>query len=208
MQSVDPVVGNDRAAAGRGLAAGRQVQPDAEHWRASAAWTNLPGVDGRPHSLADLEGKEGIVVVFTCNSCPYAVDYEDRIQALAAKYAGEASRVALVAINVNRVSEDSLPRMKERAEKKGFQFPYLFDESQQIARAYGAVWTPEFFVLDKQRRVVYMGAMDDNTDAAKVTVRYVERAIDAVLAGAEPEVKETPAVGCAIRYVRERKKTR
>jgi peroxiredoxin len=168
------------------------------------AWKDLPGVDGRKHSLSELDA-ELVVVVFTCNSCPIAADYEDRIMALAKKYSMQPGKLALVAINVNRLAEDSLPKMKERAEQKGFPFPYLFDESQKIAKAYGAAFTPEFFVLDKDRRVAYMGGMDDNSDAAKVKVKYLEPAVEAVLAGAKPETQETVARGCRIRYVRERK---
>src|SRR6188472_1025550 len=91
------------------------------------SWKELPGTDGKPHSLDDLKSSKLVVVVFTCNSCPIASDYEDRIIALADKYRKEA---AFVAINVNRIPEDSLPRMKERAENRKFPFPYLFDESQ------------------------------------------------------------------------------
>ena len=168
------------------------------------AWKNLPGVDGKKHSLADLDA-ELVLVVFTCNSCPIATDYEDRILAIAKKYASDGGKLALAAINVNRIDEDSLPKMKERAEQKGFSFPYLFDESQQIARAYGAAFTPEFFLLDEQRRVVYMGAMDDNSNPSLVKTRFLEQAIEAALAGEKPEVKETVAIGCRIRYARERK---
>ena len=168
------------------------------------AWKDLPGVDGKKHSLADLDA-ELVVVVFTCNSCPIATDYEDRILAIAKKYASDGGKVALAAINVNRIDEDSLPKMKERAEQKGFPFPYLFDESQQIAKAYGAAFTPEFFLLDKDRRVVYMGGMDDNSNPSLVKTRFLEQAIEAALAGEKPEVKETVAIGCRIRYARERK---
>ncbi len=166
------------------------------------AWAKLPGVDGKSHSLADLD-KKFVVVVFTCNSCPYAVDYEDRIIAFAKKYAEVAD---VVAINVNRIPEDSLPRMKERAADKGFPFPYLYDESQQIARDYGAIYTPEFFVLDSDRKVVYMGGIDDNSDASAVTERYLEAAMDALLAGKQPPTAETVARGCRIRFERQRRR--
>lgn len=170
---------------------------------AAPAWENLPGVDGQRHSLADLDA-EVVVVVFTCNSCPVAADYEDRIIAMAKKYGGAEGKAAFVAINVNRIPEDSLPKMKERAEQQGFPFPYLFDESQNIAKAYGAAFTPEFFVLDKNRRVAYMGGMDDSSDPKRVKTRYLEPAIEAVLAGEKPETAETVARGCRIRYVRKR----
>ncbi len=173
---------------------------------AAPAWNELPGVDGKPHGLADLKAKDVVVVTFTCNSCPYAVDYEDRLIAFAKKHCGPEGTVALVAINVNLVAEDRLPAMKERADKKGFNFPYLFDETQKIGHDYGATFTPEFFVLGKDRKIAYMGAMDDNTDAAKAKVNYVEQAVAALLAGKTPEVKETVGRGCLVRYDRRRKK--
>jgi peroxiredoxin len=169
------------------------------------AWGNLPGVDGKEHSLAELKDKEAIVVVFTCNSCPYAVDYEDRIIAFAKQHARKDGKVALIAINVNAVEEDSLPKMKERSQKKGFPFAYLYDESQEIAREYGATYTPEFFVLDRDRKIVYMGALDDDTDADKATVNYVALAVEAAIAGQKPKTTETVAVGCLVRFARKRR---
>jgi peroxiredoxin len=164
-------------------------------------WSGLPGVDDKQHSLDDLQGKQVVVVVFTCNSCPYAVDYEDRLIQFAAN---KGDDVGLVAVNVNKVDEDLLPAMKQRAEAKGFNFPYLFDESQKIAKDFGATRTPEFFVFDKNRRVAYMGAMDDSSAPDGVKETYLKDAVEALLAGKEPEVKETPPVGCAIRFERKR----
>jgi peroxiredoxin len=172
---------------------------------AAPDWKGLEGTDGQKHSLADLSDKEVIVICFTCNTCPYAVDYEDRLIALAKKFAAEGDKCALVAINANKVKDDLLPAMQERAKTKGFNFPYLHDETQQVARSFGATYTPEFVVLNKQRKVIYLGAMDDSTDGKKITKRYVEDAVAAALAGKLPETTETPAVGCAVRYVRERK---
>jgi len=168
-------------------------------------WKALEGADGQKHSLSDLADKQVIVVCFTCNTCPYAVDYEDRLIALAKKFAAEGNKCALVAINANKVKEDLLPAMQERAKSKGFNFPYLHDETQQVARSFGATFTPEFVVLNKDRKVVYLGAMDDSPDGNKITKRYIEDAVAATLAGKSPETAETPAVGCAVRYVRERK---
>ena len=173
---------------------------------AAPAWKKLPGVDGKQHALADLKDKSVVVVVFTCNSCPYAVDYEDRLVNFATQHATKDSPVALVAINVNTVKEDLPDQMKKRAQAKGFTFPYLFDGTQQIAKAYGAGATPEFFVLDRQRRVVYMGAMDDNPDASKVQRKHVEQAVQAALSGKAPQVKETVPIGCRIRFARRRRK--
>jgi peroxiredoxin len=169
------------------------------------AWAALPGTDGKNHSLADLADKPVVVVVFTCASCPTAVDYEDRINSLAKAHAGEKGQVAVVAICVNQVKEDQLPALTERAKQKGFAFTCLYDESQKIAKDYGAVFTPEFYVLDRDRKVVYMGAMDDATDAARVTRRYVDEAIAAALAGKKPELTEVIARGCRVRYARERR---
>ncbi|MBL8827597.1 MAG: thioredoxin family protein [Planctomycetaceae bacterium] len=173
---------------------------------AAPSWKDLPGTDGQKHALADLKDKPIVVVVFTCNSCPYAVDYEERLVALAKKHAGATGQVAVVAINVNKVAEDSLPEMKKRAAARGFTFPYVFDESQQIARDFGATFTPEFFVLDQARKIAYMGALDDQSDAAKVTVNYVDQAIAALLKGEQPATTETVARGCLVRYARQRKK--
>ncbi|MBX3438064.1 MAG: thioredoxin family protein [Planctomycetaceae bacterium] len=170
------------------------------------AWKDLPGTDGKTHSLSDLAAKPIVVVVFTCASCPTASDYEDRINKLAEHSSGAAGQAAVVAICVNRVPEDQLPALTQRAAEKSFQFDYLYDESQQIAKDYGALFTPEFFVLNQERKIVYMGAMDDATNPDQVTRRFVEDAIAATLAGGAPETREVIARGCLIRYARERRK--
>lgn len=168
------------------------------------SWQGLVGVDGKKHALDDFKDKDVVIVVFTCCSCPVAVEYEDRIITLARKHAGP--KVAIVAINPNRIPEDRLPEMKERARQKGFPFPFLHDETQKTARAYGAVYTPEFFVLNRDRKVVYMGAMDDKIDPRKVTKHYLEAAVSAARKGEQPAVRETLAHGCQIRYERQRRK--
>ena len=157
---------------------------------AAPDWSGLVGTDAKKHSLADLKGKEVVVICFTCNTCPYAVDYEDRLIALAKKFAAEDARCALVAINANKVKDDLLPAMQERAKSKGFNFPYLHDESQQVAKSHGATFTPEFVVLNKEHKVVYLGAMDDSPDGKKITQRYVEDAVAATLAGRLPDTKD------------------
>ncbi len=167
---------------------------------AAPAWSGLEGTDGKKHALSDFKDKEVVVVVFTCNSCPIAVDYEDRIIAFTKKYAGPTSKVAVVAINVNTIPEDRLDKMKERAREKRFNFPYLYDPSQQSARAYGAIYTPEFFVLNKARKIAYLGAMDDTSTAANVKLRYLEDAVQATLRGDKATPGETLARGCRIRF--------
>ena len=170
------------------------------------AWRDLPGVDGKRHSLADLHDREVVIVVFTCNSCPIASDYEDRIISFAKKNCGPGQKAALVAINVNTVEEDLLPRMKERAATKSFPYPYLFDQTQKIGKAYGALFTPEFFVLDKDRKIAYMGAFDDNVEPSKIKHAYLEPAVEAVLKGGKANPAESQASGCLIRYERTRRR--
>jgi peroxiredoxin len=170
---------------------------------AAPVWKDLPGVDGKTHSLADLKESKAVVLVFTCNSCPYAVDYEERIIALTKQFAAQG--VAVVAINVNKVPEDSFDEMQARAKSRGFNFPYLYDQTQQIARDYGATNTPEFFVLDAQRKIAYMGALDDSPAADKVQKQHVVAALTALLDGKQPPVTETVAIGCLVRYERKRR---
>ncbi len=189
-----------------GTVAAGEFNPVLNIGDAAPAWENLPGVDGRQHSLSDLATKRVIVVVFTCNSCPVAQDYEARIQQVAARYAAPDSPVALVAINVNLIPEDRLDKMQQRAAEKGFTFSYLFDESQQIAKRYGAAFTPEFFVLNAQRQVIYMGGMDDNSNPKLATINYLDPAIEAGLAGKLPDQREQPARGCGIRFASERRR--
>ena len=166
-------------------------------------WTNMPGVDGQSHSFPELlpqnKSPRALVVVFTCNHCPVAQAYEDRLIAISRDYAKHD--VQMVAINCNRTAADQLPAMQERAKAKKFDFPYLFNEDQAVGRAYGARFTPEVFVIDPQRRIVYQGAIDDNWQSAdKVTQPYLRQALDALLAGRKPEPAETKPVGCGIMY--------
>ena len=168
---------------------------------AAPAWKELVGVDDKQHALADLQKAKLVVVVFTANSCDVATDYEDRVNDFAKKHKAD---VAVVAINVSKKPADSLANMKRRAEEKKFAFPYLSDPSQAIGKAYGANYTPEFFLLDGKRRIVYMGSMDDSTYADRVKENYLEDAVAAVLKGLEPPVAETAPRGCRIRYPRSR----
>jgi peroxiredoxin len=161
------------------------------------SWANLEGTDGKKHSLSDLKDKDYLVVVFTCNSCPVAVAYEDRIL----EFAKANPKVGIVAINVNTATADALPAMKERATKKKFTFDYLYDPSQEIARKYGATYTPEFFVLNAERKVVYMGAMDDKAAPGTPKVKFLDDAFAAIIVGKTPEITESSASsGCRIKY--------
>jgi peroxiredoxin len=162
----------------------------------------LTGVDDRRHALEDYADKEAVAVIFTCNHCPYARAWEDRLIGIQSDYA--ARGVQLVAINANdanKYPDDSFPRMKERSEEQGFNFPYLYDESQEVARAYGAERTPEIFLFDKGGSLRYHGTVDDNyEDPAAVNAHYLREALEAVLAGREPSTTETTPVGCTIKW--------
>jgi peroxiredoxin len=169
---------------------------------AAPTWANLEGTDGKKHSFADWKGKDVLVVVFTCNSCIVAEGYEERLKAFAAECDKPGSKVGFVAINVNTGKADALPAMKERAARKKFGFTYLYDPSQKTALAYGAAFTPECFVLNKDRKVVYMGAFDDKAGGDPKT-HYVADAVKAALAGKPAPAAETSAAaGCKIRINR------
>ncbi|QDT03201.1 thiol-disulfide oxidoreductase [Rubripirellula lacrimiformis] len=186
-----------------GIAAAGQYNSVISVGDAAPSWEALEGVDGKHHSRAETSDKAATVVVFTCNSCPYAVDVEDRLIWLHENYSPRD--VAVVAINVNLIDEDSLPAMKEKAESKAFPFAYLIDPSQQIAKQFGAKFTPQCFVINQAGKVAYMGSMDDSPDGKQITQRYVAEALDAVLAGKNPKVTETVPIGCQIRFKRERR---
>ncbi len=162
-------------------------------------FTNLPATDDKRYSLADFKDKELLLVVITCNHCPVAADYEDRTIAFAKKY---AEKVGVVAISISKEDDDSLAEMKKRAKDKGFPYPYLRDESQKIGRALGAYVTPQFFLLNKERKVVYMGLMDDEQNPKKVKERYLTDAVDALLKGGKPAKAETQPFGCTIEYAK------
>jgi peroxiredoxin len=162
------------------------------------AWKGLIGVDDKQHSLADLKKAKAVVVCFTCNHCPIAKFYEDRLVRLARDYRDKG--VALVAINVNNLEADKLPAMKVRSEEKNFNFPYLYDPTQEIGRKYGAAVTPHFFLLDGKRKIAYIGAMDDSNESARVKKQYLRDAVDAVLTGKTPETTKTRPRGCSIKY--------
>ena len=164
----------------------------------------LKNIDGEYLSLSDYKEAKGFIVVFTCNTCPYAVAYEDRIEALNKKYAAKGYPViAIMPNNVQTKPGDSMESMQIRAKEKGFTFPYLMDADQSIYPQYGATKTPHIYVLESTDRgpvVQYIGAIDDNyKDASLVKTKYVENAVDALLNGVAFEVHKTKAIGCSIK---------
>jgi peroxiredoxin len=162
----------------------------------------LPGVDDRRHALEDYADKEAVAVVFTCNHCPYAQAWEDRLTEIQADYAPRGAQlVAISANDAKKYPDDSFPRMKKHSEEKGFNFPYLYDESQEVARAYGAERTPEIFLFDKDGTLRYHGTVDDNyDDPAAVKAHYLRDALEAVLEDREPPTTETTPVGWTIKW--------
>ncbi len=162
---------------------------------------NLKSVDGKMYSLSSFPKAKGYIVIFTCNHCPFAVKYEDRMNELAKKY--KPKGYELIAINPNDPAvqpADSYEKMQVRAKEKGFAFPYLFDKGQKIFPQYGATKTPHVYLLDKNMIVKYIGAIDDNVDDAKaVKEKYVENAIEALEKGMEPSPSTTKAIGCSIK---------
>ncbi|WP_194767122.1 thioredoxin family protein [Tamlana sp. I1] len=165
---------------------------------------SLKNIDGKMVSMADYKDAKGFIITFTCNTCPYAVMYEDRIIELNKKYAPKGYPViAIMPNNVAVKPGDALPEMKKRAEEKGFNFPYLIDAKQTVYPKFGATKTPHMFVLEKTSKgnvVKYIGAIDDNyKDASAVTTKYVEDAVNALLSGKAVPETETKAIGCSIK---------
>ncbi len=169
---------------------------------------SLPGVDGKTWRLADVAESEpghpapAFVVIFSCNHCPYVKAYEDRLIAAQAAYRDRGVR--FVAINSNETEnypEDRFEEMVKRAKAIEYNFPYLRDESQAVAKAYGAMKTPHLFVFDRERRLRYSGAPDNQwQDPAKVTRRYLQEALDALLAGRPVQEAQTHPVGCTVKW--------
>ncbi len=170
----------------------------------TAADFSLKNIDDTMVSLSDYPDAKGFLVIFTCNMCPYAKAYEERIIALDAKY--KEMGVPVIAINPNNPAlqpGDGFEEMKVRAQEKGFTFPYLLDEGQKVFPQYGATRTPHVYLLEKTTNaniVRYIGAIDDNyQDASQVEEKYVENAVDAMLSGQEIKVNSTRAIGCSIK---------
>jgi peroxiredoxin len=164
---------------------------------------DLPGVDGRNHSLDDYSDADVLVLIQSCNHCPYVQAWEGRMKQIQADYADRGVRLVAVSSNdADAYPEDSLDEMTKRAESQGFNFDYLYDESQEVARALGSERTPEVFVFDRERRLRYHGAIDDSRDEDTAMRPYLREALDAVFAGKEPPETETPPVGCTVKWRR------
>jgi peroxiredoxin len=166
---------------------------------------SLKNITGKNVALKDFTKAKGFIITFTCNHCPYAKAYEDRIIVLDKKYAAKGYPV--VAINPNdavQYPDDNFDNMKLRAKEKGFTFPYLHDETQAVAKQFGALKTPHMYVVQKvgeQLIIKYIGAIDDNwEDAAAVKEKYIENAVDALLDGKQVAVENTKAIGCSIKW--------
>ena len=162
---------------------------------------DLMGVDGKYYTLDLFKEKDAVIVIFSCNHCPYVIANEDRIIKIQDDY---KDKVQVVAINANddfNYPEDSFDNMKIRAEEKNFNFPYLRDESQAVARAYDATHTPEIFLFDKERKLAFHGKIDDNwKEPENVQSHYLRDALDELLAGKEISVPETFTIGCTIKW--------
>jgi len=162
----------------------------------------LPGTDNHQHALADYADFAAVVIIFSCNHCPYVRAWEDRMNMIQREYAGRG--VQMLVINANdaqKYPDDGFEKMQQRAHEKQFAFPYLYDASQETARAYGAERTPEVFLFDAARTLRYHGAIDDNYESEDaVRQHYLRDALDTLLAGHAPSVTDTPPVGCTIKW--------
>lgn len=161
----------------------------------------MKAVDGRTYKLADFEDKKILVVGVTCNHCPYVKAYEDRINKLSHKFEGKPVQILCVNSNDDEAyPEDSFEAMQARAKEKAFHFLYLRDSDQSFARSIQAACTPEFYVYDSSRSLVYHGRLDDNQDESKVQKPYLEEVITALLHAKASPYRQTPALGCSIKW--------
>jgi peroxiredoxin len=163
---------------------------------------NLLGVDNKFNSLDSFADKKILIVIFSCNHCPYVQAYEQRIISIQKEFSEKG--VQIVAINSNEdknYPEDSFDEMIKRSNEKQFNFPYLRDETQEVAKAYGATHTPEIFLFDQERKLRYHGKIDDNwKEPEKVKYQYLRKAIEEVLEGKEVSIPETFSIGCTIKW--------
>ena len=169
--------------------------------KAPSTTVKMKNVDGHELSIADVAGKNGTLVIFSCDHCPFVKAWQDRIAAIG--NSGKDKGVGVIVINSNdpaEYPEDSYPEMQKRAQKLGFTFPYVVDATSDVARAFGATRTPEAFLFDKDGKLVYHGAIDDSQDANAVKVHFLQDAITASTASQAVAVKETKFVGCGIKF--------
>ena len=169
--------------------------------KAPSTSVKMKNVDGREVSIADVAGKEGTLVIFSCNHCPFVKAWQDRIASIG--NAAKGKGVGVIVINSNDPAsfpEDSFAEMQKRAQQLGFIFPYVVDATSDVARAFGATRTPEAFLFDKDGKLVYHGAIDDSQKADQVSTRYLQDATDSLLSGKQIANKETKFVGCGIKY--------
>ena len=163
---------------------------------------NLPAVDGKNYSLNSFKDQKALIIIFSCNHCPYVQAYEDRIIEIQKDYDKHGAVIA--AINSNdaaKYPEDSFEEMKKRSALKKFNFVYLRDEDQSAAKSFDAAHTPEIFVFNEDRKLAYHGKIDDNwQDEAKVKTKYLRNALDELLAHKEISVPETFSIGCTIKW--------
>lgn len=162
---------------------------------------NLPAVDGNTYSLDSFKDKDALIVIFSCNHCPYVRAYEDRIIQIQNDYKDKLQIVAINSNDTTNYPEDSFEEMIKRAKEKNFNFPYLRDETQEVAKAYGATHTPEIFLFDKERKLAFHGKIDDNwQEPSKVKTPYLRNAIEELLANKPISIPETFTIGCTIKW--------
>jgi peroxiredoxin len=163
---------------------------------------HLPSVDGKTVSRDDFATAPVFGVFFYCNHCPYAKSVEGRLMSLEKDYRDRGFRfVAISSNNAAAYPEDSFDNMKKRAKDRGYEFPYLYDEDQSVARAFDAVCTPDLYVFDRDRKLAYHGRLDDSPmDATKVKRQELRAAVDALLSGQKPSAQQNPSIGCTIKW--------
>jgi peroxiredoxin len=169
--------------------------------KAPSTAVKMKNVDGSDMSIADVAGKQGTLVMFSCNHCPFVKAWQGRIASIG--NAAKASGIGVIVINSNDPTsypEDSYAEMQKRAKDLGFTFPYVVDATSDVARSFGATRTPEAFLFDKDGKLVYHGAIDDSKEADQVTKHFLQDAIDAAVAGKAVPVTETKFVGCGIKF--------
>jgi len=163
---------------------------------------SLPEVSGKNYSISDFAASPLLLIIFSCNHCPYVQAYEERIKKLQNDFRKDGLQiVAINANDANKYAEDSFEEMQKRATERQFNFLYLRDESQQTAKAFGAAYTPELFLFNAERKLIYTGKIDDNwCEPEKVQTKYLQNAVEEYLRGEEISVPETYAIGCTIKW--------